>query len=166
MSFNILMKTLTVLVLINVHCLVFGKVINFMTDNNERILEFVQNEVDDENATDDDISTTAEGDEIVLRGNAPYQLGSGSCHQTAVWKCGQLLIQAFELSDNQSPQQHFQTNCALRNAFYKCVERRKRQIFCKRKVALSDSFRQKLGSLLWRTRNCITAGCRGPIYYT
>ncbi|XP_067145060.1 uncharacterized protein [Centruroides vittatus] len=78
------------------------------------------------------------------------------CHKAAVHWCGKSFTKVSKLLNFLSGDQAFQAKCALRKAFFTCLDKIKEKP-CKKyhKFHKDDNFRKKLADKLWATRVCV-----------
>ncbi|XP_022652723.1 uncharacterized protein LOC111246802 isoform X1 [Varroa destructor] len=86
------------------------------------------------------------------------ELVTGACHKVALRRCGQNFMKIFNLVDYLDGMDHYNAQCALRKAFFACLEK-VRQKPCRRRRQLAPidekKFTDKLSEAIWATRVCV-----------
>lgn len=88
--------------------------------------------------------------------NVLAQSDKVDCHKAAVHWCGRSFTKVSKLLSFLSGDQAFQAKCALRKAFFTCLDKIKEKP-CRKyhKYHKDDNFRKKLADKLWATRVCV-----------
>ncbi|XP_076338029.1 uncharacterized protein LOC143240067 [Tachypleus tridentatus] len=80
------------------------------------------------------------------------------CHKFALYKCGKIFLKVSKLTRYLSGEQSYHANCALRQAFFTCIQKLRLKPCSHRKYNKDyniDTFRKKLADSLWANRSCV-----------
>ncbi|OQR79446.1 hypothetical protein BIW11_05729 [Tropilaelaps mercedesae] len=91
-------------------------------------------------------------------GSNNVELVSSMCHKVALRRCGQNFMKIFNLVDYLDGMDHYNAQCALRKAFFACLEKvRQKPCRHRRQLAPIDEkkFSNKLSEAIWATRVCV-----------
>jgi len=102
-----------------------------------------------ESAMDNETGTKDVGDNVAV---------TSMCHKVALRRCGQNFMKIFNLVNYLDGMDHYNAQCALRKAFFACLEKVRQKPCRRRHVGLNydeKKFTDKLGDAIWATRVCV-----------
>jgi len=102
-----------------------------------------------ETAMDNETGTKDSGDNVAM---------TSMCHKVALRRCGQSFMKIFNLVDYLDGMDHYNAQCALRKAFFACLEKVRQKPCRRRHIGLNydeKKFTDKLGDAIWATRVCV-----------
>ncbi|XP_076358393.1 uncharacterized protein LOC143251006 [Tachypleus tridentatus] len=80
------------------------------------------------------------------------------CHKFALYRCGKIFLKVSKLTNFLKGEQSYQTKCALRQAFFTCIQKLRLKPCSHRKYNKDYDIvelRKKLADKLWANRSCV-----------